>query len=62
MKFNECRTPGASPRRATRALPFGFQVVPPSIALLFPPPKKRKRFSSPCPCRPSLAGDASEVL
>ena len=62
MTCRECQTPGASPRRATRELPFGFQAVPPSVALLLLPPKKRKRFSPPCPCRPSLASDASEVL
>jgi hypothetical protein len=55
-------TPGASPRRATRELPCGFRAEPPSVAALLFPPKKRKRFSHPCTCRPSLASDASEVL
>ncbi len=55
-------SPGASPRRATTDLPFGFWAEPPSVAALLPPPKKRDRFSHPCTCRPSLASDASEVL
>ena len=55
-------TPGASPRRAPRERPSGFREEPPSVAALLPPPKKRKRFRHPCPCRPSLASDASEVL
>ena len=55
-------SPGASPRRATRELPSGFWAEPISGAALLLPPKKRKRFSHPCPCRPSLASDASEVL
>ncbi len=62
MNFKQGQTPGASPRRVTRELPFRFQAVPPSVALLLLPPKKRKRFSHPCTCRPSLASDASEVL
>jgi hypothetical protein len=41
--------------------PMGFGRYP-QVAMLLFPPKKRKRFSNPCPCRPSLASDASEVL
>jgi hypothetical protein len=40
---------------------MGFGRYPQFAALLLPP-KKRQRFSNPCPCRPSLASDASEVL
>ena len=41
--------------------PLGFGRYP-QVAVLLSLPKKRKRFSNPCPCRPSLASDASEVL
>src|SRR4051794_23757101 len=54
--------PGPSPRRATRQRPCGFWAEPPSVAALLLPPKKRKRFRHPCPCCPSLASDASQML
>lgn len=53
------RCPGA--RQGRSPVGFGWsplfrRYAPPS------PPKKRKRFSNPCTCRPSLASDASWVL
>ena len=49
------------PGARERSCPMGFGRYP-QFALLISPPKKRKRFSNPCPCRSSLASDASEVL
>jgi hypothetical protein len=51
--------PGARQGRSPAGFgwsPLFRRYAPPS------PPKKRKRFSNPCTCRPSLASDASGVL
>lgn len=37
MNSRQGQTPGASPRRVIRELPFRFQAVPSSIALLLLP-------------------------